>query len=131
LSIQQNILKTPIEYVKGIGPAKGETFRKELNIHSVEDFLFTFPFRYIDRTTFHLIKDITTDGDNIQLKGTLVSIEKIKGKNNRSRLQGMFKDSSGFLEKFESRSQIINISFFFLLCSTITKFIYSNICSQK
>lgn len=98
MSAQQHILKTPIEYVKGIGPAKGETFRKELNIHTVEDLLFTFPFRYIDRTTFHHIKDIHADGDNIQLKGTLVSLEKIKGKTNRSRLQGMFKDGTGFLE---------------------------------
>lgn len=95
---QQSILDTPIEYVKGIGPAKGETFRKELNIHTVQDLLFTFPFRYIDRTSFQYIKDIKADGDNIQLKGTLISIEKIKGKTNRSRLQGMFKDSSGFLE---------------------------------
>jgi len=98
LANQQNILDTSIEYVKGIGPARGETFRKELNIHTVYDLLFTFPFRYIDRTTFHLIKDIHTDGDNIQLKGTLVSLEKIKSKSNRSRLTGMFKDSSGFLE---------------------------------
>lgn len=98
MAIQANILDTAIEYVKGIGPAKGETIRKELGIHTVRDLLFTFPFRYIDRTTFHLIKDITSDGDNIQLKGTLVSIEKIKGKNNRSRLTGMFKDSTGFLE---------------------------------
>ena len=95
---QQNILDTSIEYVKGIGPARGETFRKELNIHTVYDLLFTFPFRYIDRTTFHLIKDIHTDGDNIQLKGTLVSLKKVKSKSNRSRLTGMFKDSTGFLE---------------------------------
>ena len=94
----QNILDTPIEFVKGIGPSRGETFRKELNIHCVLDLLFAFPFRYIDRTTFHLIKDIHADGDNIQLKGTLVSLEKVKGKNNRSRLQAMFKDGSGFIE---------------------------------
>lgn len=98
MSIPQNILDTPIEYVKGIGPSRGETFRKELNIHTVYDLLFTYPFRYIDRTTFHAIKDLHADGDNIQLKGTLISLEKIKGKNNRNRIQGMFKDSSGFLE---------------------------------
>lgn len=98
MSNNQSILDTPIEYVKGIGPSRGETFRKELNIHTVSDLLFAFPFRYIDRTTFHLIKDIHADGDNIQLKGTLISIEKVKGKNNRSRLQAMFKDGSGFME---------------------------------
>ena len=98
LANQTTILDTPIEYVKGIGPSRGETFRKELNIHSVKNLLYTFPFRYIDRTKFHLINEIKADNDNIQLKGTLVTIEKIKGKSNRSRISGMFKDSTGFIE---------------------------------
>jgi ATP-dependent DNA helicase RecG len=93
-----NILDTPIEFVKGIGPSRGETFRKELNIHTVRNLLYTFPFRYIDRTTFHLIKDANADGDSIQLKGTLVSVEKIKSKSNKSRLTALFKDSSGLVE---------------------------------
>lgn len=98
MNFNTNILDTPIEYVKGIGPVRGETFRKELNIHFIQDLLFTFPFRYIDRTVFHLIKDTIADGDNIQLKGTLISLEKIKGKNNQSRLVGTLKDGSGFIE---------------------------------
>ncbi|MFZ1703968.1 MAG: ATP-dependent DNA helicase RecG [Saprospiraceae bacterium] len=93
-----HILDTPIEYIKGIGPAKGEAIRKDLNIQTLGDLLFTFPFRYIDRTKFHLIKDIGTETDYIQLKGTLISIEKIKGKNNRSRLNGVLKDPSGFMD---------------------------------
>lgn len=93
-----NILETSIEYIKGIGPAKGETFRKELNIHTLEDLIFTFPFRYIDRTVFHTIQDAIPEGDYIQLKGTLISLEKIKGKNNQSRLTGVFKDDSGMIE---------------------------------
>jgi len=52
----------------------------------------------VDRTQFHLIKDVKSEGDNIQLRGVLISLEKIKGKSNRSRLTGMFKDSSGFIE---------------------------------
>lgn len=95
---QQHILELPIEYVKGIGPAKGETFRKEMNIHTVYDLLFSFPFRYVDRTKFHLIKDVKEDNDLIQIKGILLSFEKIKGKNNRYRHQGVFKDSTGFME---------------------------------
>jgi ATP-dependent DNA helicase RecG len=94
----KNILDTPVEYIKGIGPAKGETFRKELNIHVLGDLIFTYPFRYIDRTMFHLIKDINADGDNIQCKGTLISLEKIKGKTNRSRITGVFKDTTGTME---------------------------------
>lgn len=93
-----DILETPIEYVKGIGPAKGETIRKEMNIHTVQDLLYSFPYRYVDRTTFQLIKDVKEDGDLVQFKGILLTFEKIKGKNNRFRHQGMFKDESGMLE---------------------------------
>lgn len=91
-------LETPIAYVKGIGPARAETFNKELNIFTAGDLLFTFPFRYIDRTTFHLIKYIYADGDLIQLKGVLVSVEKIKGKAQKTRLSGQLKDSSGSID---------------------------------
>ncbi|HRO73328.1 MAG TPA: ATP-dependent DNA helicase RecG, partial [Saprospiraceae bacterium] len=87
---QRNILELPVEYIKGIGPAKGETIRKELNIHTVEDFLYSFPFRYIDRTTYQVISDVREDGDLVQLKGRLINFEKIKGKNNRYRHQGKF-----------------------------------------
>ena len=93
-----HILDTTIEYVKGIGPKKAELIQKELKIFRVRDLLGSYPFRYVDKTKFHLIKDLRTDGDTVQLKGQLVSIEKIKGKNNRMRLQGLLKDSSGFIE---------------------------------
>jgi len=93
-----HILDIGIEYVKGIGPAKAELLQKEMKIFRVRDLMFNYPFRYVDKTQFHLIKDLRTDGDTVQLKGKLVSIEKIKGKNNRMRLQAMFKDSSGFIE---------------------------------
>ncbi|MBK9254745.1 MAG: ATP-dependent DNA helicase RecG [Saprospiraceae bacterium] len=84
--------------MKGIGPVKGDVLKKELRIFTVGDFLFTYPFRYIDRTQFHLIKDLQMDGDMVQLKGTLLSLEKVKGKNQRSRLTGVLRDETGFLE---------------------------------
>ncbi len=93
-----HIFDTPIEYVKGIGPARGESLRKDLQIHTLGDLLHTYPFRYIDRTKFHLIKDAQSENELIQLKGTIISIEKIKGKNNRHRLTATLKDASGFLE---------------------------------
>lgn len=93
-----HILDTSLEYIKGIGPSKAELLKKELKVFRVRDLLTVYPFRYIDKTQFHLIKDLRSDGDTVQLKGKLVSIEKIKGKNNRFRLQGLLKDSSGFIE---------------------------------
>ncbi len=91
-------LDSPIEYLKGVGPIKAEILKEEAKIFKFKDLIEDFPFRYVDKTNFYLIKDITQDGITIQLKGTLVSFEKIKGKNNRHRLVGLFKDSSGFME---------------------------------
>lgn len=87
-----------MEYIKGIGPAKAELLQKELKVFRVRDLLTTYPFRYVDKTKFHLVKDLKNDGDTVQLKGKLVNLEMVRGKNNRFRLQGLFKDSSGFLE---------------------------------
>ena len=47
--------QTSIEYLKGVGPARGELLRKELNIHKYIDLLNLFPNRYIDRTRYYKI----------------------------------------------------------------------------
>jgi len=93
-----HILDVSLEQIQSIGPQKAELLKKELKLYKVRDLLYTYPFRYVDRTKFHLIKDLRQDGDSVQLKGKLVSLEMIRGKNKRYRLQGLFKDSSGFIE---------------------------------
>jgi ATP-dependent DNA helicase RecG len=45
----QKKLKTPIAYLKGVGPAKAETLGKELSIFTYEDLLTYYPFRYFDK----------------------------------------------------------------------------------
>ena len=60
-----------IDFLKGIGPIKGDILRKELGVYTMEDLLLEFPFRYVDKTTINLIKDIHTDGQVVQLKGVL------------------------------------------------------------
>jgi len=93
-----DILDTPIEYVKGVGPAKAEVLKKDLSVHRVRDLLFLYPFRYVDKTKYYSISELKTDGDLVQLRGKLVSLEKVKGKNGRSRLTGMLKDDTGYIE---------------------------------
>ncbi len=91
-------LSTEIEFIKGVGPMKGEALRSELGIKTIRDFLFIYPFRYIDKTKFQSVKDIRSDGDIVMLKGEIVSVEKIRGNNKRVRLSALFKDPSGFIE---------------------------------
>lgn len=89
---------TPIEYIKGVGPVRGELFKKELGIFTVGDLLTSYPFRYVDRTRFHSIKDLVAETDYVQVKGELISMEKIKGKSRTTRLTATLKDETGILE---------------------------------
>ena len=41
-----NLLDTPIEYLKGVGPQRGDLLRKELNIHRYGDLINLYPNRY-------------------------------------------------------------------------------------
>ena len=43
-------MQTPIENLHGLGPAKAKILNEELNLKTIEDLLYLFPFRYIDRT---------------------------------------------------------------------------------
>ena len=53
-----NILTSPIEYLKGVGPQRGEILRKELQVATFGDLLYHYPYRYFDRTQLSKIKDI-------------------------------------------------------------------------
>ena len=96
MSTGNSPLKQKIEFVKGVGTNRAQTLKDELGIQTVEDFINIFPFRYDDRSHFALLKDVR-NGDSVQLKGTLVSLEKVKGRS-RGRLVGLFKDPSGIIE---------------------------------
>lgn len=90
-------LESGIEYLKGVGPAKADLMKTEMNVHKFGDLLYYFPFRYVDKSTFQTIKDVQ-NGNTIQLEGVLVSLKVIKGQKNRKRLVGLFKDATGFIE---------------------------------
>ncbi len=92
-----SLLESPIEYLKGVGPAKGELLRKELNIHTFEDLLFQFPFRYIDKTQFHRIADLTEDSGVVQIRGILRRLT-VVGEGRKKRLTGLFRDDTGAIE---------------------------------
>lgn len=88
------LLTSPIEYLKGVGPQRGELLRKELNVHTFGDLLLYYPFRYIDRSVIHQVKDITPLSQFIQLKGELSGFRLMGDKRNR-RLLATFRDKSG------------------------------------
>ncbi len=88
------VLDRSIASLKGIGPAKAELLAKELMIFSLGDLVYSYPFRYVDRTQFHQIIDILPDQGNVQIKGKLVTMV-TKGENRKKRLVGRLRDESG------------------------------------
>ena len=90
-------LDTAIEYLKGVGPQRAEVLKKELGVFTFGDLLFHFPFRYIDRTKFHRIQDIRTEGEQYQVKGMLRRLETL-GEGRAKRLVGTLRDESGSIE---------------------------------
>ena len=92
-----HVLSTPIEYLKGVGPIRAELLKKELRIFTYEDLLMHYPFRYIDKSNIHLIRNVSEDISHIQFKGKIVRLEE-KGLKRSKRLIAYFRDSSGEIE---------------------------------
>jgi len=92
-----SFLKTPIEYLKGVGPQRAELLQKELGIFTFNDLLHHFPFRYVDRTRIHQVSELQPDMPYVQLKGELSNIS-LLGKPRQQRLTARFSDESGSVE---------------------------------
>ena len=93
----KNLLDTPIEYLKGVGPVKGDLLRKECQIFKFEDLLDYFPFRYIDRSKFFKTNQIRSEEIHIQLKGYIRNVRQI-GEGRGARLVAEFTDDTGSIE---------------------------------
>jgi len=93
-----DILQTAIEYLKGVGPSRGEMLRKELNIHRYGDLLTLFPNRYIDRTRYYKINELQAGNTEVQIVGKIIHIKTVEQKKGRGRLVATFVDETGEME---------------------------------
>jgi len=90
-------LDSGIEYLKGVGPQRADVLKKELGIFTCRDLLLHFPFRYIDRTKFHQIREVKNEGEQVQLRGILRRLETL-GEGRAKRLVGTLRDDTGPIE---------------------------------
>ncbi len=86
-----------IKFIPGIGPKKADLFARELNIHTVEDLLQHYPFKYVDRSRFYYIHEISQHMPFIQIKGQIIRFEK-QGEGRNQRLTALFTDGKDSLE---------------------------------
>ena len=90
-------LQQEIKYLPGVGPRRAELFNKELNIFTLRDLLYYFPYRHIDRSKFYRINELTADLPYIQVKGQIMSTEMV-GLQRKKRLVAYLTDGYGTLE---------------------------------
>ncbi len=90
-------MNSPIEYLKGVGPQRGELLRKELEISTYEDLLYHYPFRYFDRTRITKIAEINMTTEYVQLAGKVVNIAE-EGEGRKRRLTATLYDDTGRLQ---------------------------------
>lgn len=93
-----NLLDTPIEYLKGVGPQRGELLRKEMNIHKYVDLINLYPNRYIDRTRYFKINQLINSNSEVQIVGKVVHVKTIDQGKGKSRLVATFLDDTGQME---------------------------------
>lgn len=65
-----------------------------MEIHSFEDLLYHFPYRYFDRTRLNKVLEITPASEYVQLAGTIVNIYE-EGEGRKRRLTATFYDDTG------------------------------------
>ena len=91
------LLSTPIDFLKGVGPAKADLLKKELRIFTYRDLITYYPFRYVDKSKIFKVSDLNADLPFIQLKGEVLKFETI-GKGRAKRLVAHFKDDTGIIK---------------------------------
>ncbi|MDL2243790.1 ATP-dependent DNA helicase RecG [Bacteroidales bacterium OttesenSCG-928-J19] len=114
----QDLSQVNIMYLPGVGPKRADVLRKELGIVSLEDLIYHFPYRYIDRTKVFTIQELKAypgiaqrnllygEEDNLrndksmpyfQLKGRIRFYETL-GEGRSRRLVASFYDQTGTVE---------------------------------
>ncbi len=92
-----DVLLQDIKYLKGVGPARAKILGEELKVFTVRDLIYTFPYKYIDRTVVHTIRDLREDMPYVQLVGQFTDLA-TEGEGYKRRLKGIFTDGTGFVE---------------------------------
>ena len=98
-----------LQYIPGVGPKKAELLEKECNLHSIEELLGYYPYRYVDKSKVYRICDVPAMNPSpgsgitlpfILLRGhfTLFTEEGIGLKGPQHHLKALFTDGTGVIE---------------------------------
>ena len=95
--LDSQLLKTPVEFLKGVGPQRADVLKKELSIFNYWDLLRHYPFRYIDRTKFYKLNEVDAEMPFIQIIVRLKSFG-VLGEKSSKRLVAQAVDDTANIE---------------------------------
>ena len=95
--MNKDYLQTTIEYLPGIGERKSKLLQSELGVYTFRDLLYTFPFRYVDRSRILTVRELRDGGGEVQLRG-IISDYVLEGFGRKTRLKATFRDDTGSIE---------------------------------
>lgn len=90
-------LKTNLVHLSGIGEKKAKLLQTELGFRTIEDLLFYFPYRYIDRSRIYKINELRDNMPEVQVFGTLRGFVQ-EGYGRKTRLKAYLEDDTGCVE---------------------------------
>lgn len=90
-------LQTPLSEINCLSLHQASVLAKACDFYSVEDILFYFPLRFLDRRYICQISNITSNMSEVQCVGKVISKHNEVGSGNKQRLVVLISDGSGFL----------------------------------
>jgi ATP-dependent DNA helicase RecG len=90
----RKLLATPLTAVRGVGPRLQEKFQ-QLNLHSVEQALFTLPFRYEDRRQLRAIAQLHNDARETFFGAVVSAGEQLTSRTRKKLYEVVVSDGSG------------------------------------
>lgn len=91
------LLARNIMYLHGVGPKRADMLKKEIQVSSFEDMLYYFPYRYIDRSKFYAISELTEASSYVQVRGRILKVV-LEGTGHKQRLKALFSDGLSTME---------------------------------
>lgn len=86
-----------VKYLPGVGEQRAALLGRELNIHSLNDLLYYFPYKYIDRSRVFKVSELTSTLQHVQVVGEIRSFEEL-GEGAGRRLVAHFTDGTAFVD---------------------------------
>ncbi len=86
-----------IKYLPGVGEQRASLLNRELNICSLHDLLYYFPYKYVDRSKVYKVSELSGNMPFVQLCGEFRSFEEM-GEGVGRRLVAHFTDGTAFVD---------------------------------